>query len=164
MTRPFGPYTSSMKWANPNINAAINSFIQVHYSLLKYQIASEVIRSNAIKLLSPSSTGNKMNNRLSVIAYCLCFLHKSQPYYLYSNKCDSSIEKTIQRKYSVIENEYQKYQQFNNPNNNLNKNPNKNSYGTKINLNRQSNQNIQKFCEEQVLGKRVLYERYKRLK
>lgn len=149
-----------MQWANPNINASIYSLIQVHYFLSKYQTLSTIIRTNAIQLLSPSTTGNIMNNRLTLIGYCLCFIYKLQPYYMYSYKCDPSVELNSKLKYSIIEKEYQQYQQlYNYQHNNFNKVKNE-----KISLSKQPNSNIQKFCEEQILGKRILFERYKRLK
>ena len=155
-----------MKWADPNINASIYSFIQLHYSLSKYHTSSAIIRSNAIQLLSPSTTGNKMNDRLSIIGYCLCFLYKLQPYYLFPYRCHSSVEINNNKKYFIIEKEYQKYQQqINHLNgNNFNKNSNKYFSEERIDLSKQSSSNIQQFCEEKVLGKRVLYERHKRLK
>lgn len=70
--RPFGPYATDMKWAQPDHNAAVFAMRQVFHLRAHYQNTSKIIGERIFHELSPAQTGVKILNRLQEIAFCLC--------------------------------------------------------------------------------------------
>lgn len=70
--RPFGPYTTDMRWAEPSTSAAVYAMQQVFLNYEYYSSMAFHMRDLAIELLSPKNTGHLMKQRLDDVFLCLC--------------------------------------------------------------------------------------------
>jgi glycosyltransferase involved in cell wall biosynthesis len=84
ITKPFGPYSTDMYWAEPNIEAAIYAMRQVYLKPSYYASRAAAVRSDALNILSPQETGLKMKRRLDDIYRCLCSL---RPMNMWGSSC-----------------------------------------------------------------------------
>jgi glycosyltransferase involved in cell wall biosynthesis len=74
VSRPFGPYTRDMLWAQPDPGAAAFAMRQVQTFPQYYRNISSSVRLKLLDILSPFRTGQQMKHRLDQISYCACIV------------------------------------------------------------------------------------------
>jgi glycosyltransferase involved in cell wall biosynthesis len=173
ITRPFGPYTTAMQWAEPSQGAAVHALIQIHHSLPRYHSLAQIIRRNAIALLSPTSTGEVMLQRLQHLSYCLCHISEHHSSFSLSFSSSSNCHPTVHEQNQLIEQtiltEILQHSSFSSSSQH---HQGKGSEGGDESEAQQqakregsvASDTVTEYCQRAVLGKRVLKEKHKRLK
>lgn len=78
VNREFGPYTADMQWGEPSEGAAVNAMRLVYSYPAHYAaLASGPIRTRALAMLSPESTGLAMRARLQLLHDCMNLVLRS---------------------------------------------------------------------------------------
>eukprot|EP00602_Paraphysomonas_sp_CaronLab_P001227 CAMPEP_0185022540 /NCGR_PEP_ID=MMETSP1103-20130426/5243_1 /TAXON_ID=36769 /ORGANISM="Paraphysomonas bandaiensis, Strain Caron Lab Isolate" /LENGTH=298 /DNA_ID=CAMNT_0027554647 /DNA_START=777 /DNA_END=1673 /DNA_ORIENTATION=- len=88
VSREFGPYTTDMLWADPDLGAAGHALRQVHLYLPHYRAMAAEAREHAVNLLSPMHTGEGMVSRLRLLQHCICAV--KQKYGVFVTPCSGS--------------------------------------------------------------------------
>ena len=72
ISRPFGPYTKNMLWAQPDRGAAVFAMRSFLLSQQYYLNRVAAVHRELARFLSPFSTGKKMKDRLDDLSTCVC--------------------------------------------------------------------------------------------
>jgi hypothetical protein len=164
-----------MQWAEPSSGAAIHALTQVHLSLPRYHSLAQIIRNNAIALLSPITTGQGMIHRLQRVSYCLCLIfesHSPQHSLFFSSSCHETVHQQTQLIKETILSEALQHSQSSSSSSPTQ--PHDSGYGRgerereggtrKISTTPPTPEMVIDYCQRYILGKRIFTERHKRLK
>lgn len=162
-----------MLWAEPSHGAAVHALTQVHASLSYYQSHAHTIRSHAINLLSPYATGSIMLQRLRKISFCLCQIYESFPQ-TYSFFSSSTCHHTTKSQNLLIQDSIYKDIRLHSDLLNITTSSSTttsssfpfSSIGDEktTTTDLSSNMILINYCHRYILGRRILTEKYKRLK
>jgi hypothetical protein len=135
---------------------------QVHKALPYYHSMAEKIRTQAISLLSPASTGKGMADRLRKISFCLCHLGEHLPSstsFFSSTSCHetSQQQSKLMEKQILIEIEASTQQQ-------RQEEVTTSTGDLSLFEPQEEETKILRHCQRYILGKRIYKEKLKRLK
>lgn len=89
--RNFGPYTTSMKWGEPNNVAAAVAMQLIHSHYQYYSERSVNLRNRAIELLSPYRAGKIVEKRLIDVKKCLEIVYRDSNSSSAKNFCRNNV-------------------------------------------------------------------------